>query len=410
MGKRLLLIILGVLLLSFTYSVSEANANEGMGEVFSVRPVLDSNQDKEVDNYFSFSIKGKEFNKELGFVVANLTDKPIELDVFGLNAMSSPSGEIQYLKETEVENAKVLDTKYEFSKYLKAPEKIKLGPKESKTVKANVAVEGLDGTLLGSVGFQLVTEKQDLKDQQFGIISEYRTVIGVLIKFEDKHVENFSVGKTIIHPMSDRFTMKLPIQLNSANLLKNSELTYEVMNSDREKLFGISSPIKINFAPTSEAKFFLPWDLDKISKNKEYILSGDIHYINERGERDVFHFENKIKYLEGEYLEDINKERGIMTKVVDDYFWYLVIGGILIGLLLLFLLYKLLKKKELYMLHSNESHYKLNIYMNEPEIEYLVSTKGSKPKKTYPFVYYYKPIYENKEIVKLEYVKKIVNK
>lgn len=408
MKKLLITIITGIMfLLPFT-EFKTVNA-EGMGEVFSVRPVLPTNQDPEVKNFFSLKTDSTSIKQELDFVLINLTKEPINLKVFGLNALTSPSGEIQYVQESEVENSKLLNENSSLIKYLKIPSTVELKPKEKKVFKVGLDVNPLTGTLLGSVGFQLETEKQEVEGQQFGIITEYRTVIGVLLKLGEQPKEKFSHGEIIIHPMSNQFTMKLPLSLNSENLIKDAKLTYEVYDKDNKELFKSKQPKNINFAPQSESSFFLPWESNKIAKNTDYKISGDVKYTDSKGEKDVYHFETNFKYSPNDYLDQSDESDNMVTEISKDN-WLLITLSLILLLLLLALLLWRRFRNNIYVLNTDESEIVSIIDMDNDLIELLFPLKDIKKYKQYKYYHYYKAIKHKKEVVRLDYKTTKLNK
>lgn len=83
--------------------------------------------------YFDFAAKPGQ-KQDLTVKVSNVSNHEITLAVEFLNALGNPSGGVAYVKQTQLENSKLTDSKRLASKYLHGPKEITLKPNETKMV------------------------------------------------------------------------------------------------------------------------------------------------------------------------------------------------------------------------------------------------------------------------------------
>lgn len=272
--KRSLLIITSIiaLFISFTMPIY-TNAN---GIPFNIHPILPKNQDSDVTSYISIQADSA-LNQELEFVVKNYQDSEQMIEINVVNAYTSPNGVVQYTNK-ELENSDITDEAYKMTNYLtlEGDNQITLKANEEKRIKTKLAVDKLEGILLGGVSFKTVKEGDVLKGENasFQIDNEINMVVGVKIDFGTNKEIAISIDEPFVDPMPAYYAIRLPVSLD-APLLKKLMLDYEVLQ-DNELLFEGNG--EFDFAPMTKSELILAWEHDKIVENKPYVLKGVFKY------------------------------------------------------------------------------------------------------------------------------------
>lgn len=333
-----------LLILSVLLATDHANATTG-GIPFSVEPVLPPNQDENIDNYISITTKDNSLKQELEFKLSNTTNEKQIINIEILNAYTSSSGVIQYKTDGTNDN-KIINEKYEIKQYIEAPNKVELQGGESKIVRLKLDSNNMKGTLLGAVGFE--TEGNPKKSAadgiSFEIKNEIKTVFGIAVNFPGDKVYDVQFGESYFETMPSYYVVRLPVTLNSPNLLKDVDINYDV-EFQGEKIFF--SKQKINFAPMTTTNFALPFEYKEIEQNKSYTLKGKVSYVDQNGERQVEEFEQDLIYKN----EKDQSSNSFITELKQPIekggsFFYWVSLGVLISLIVSFILILFYRKKK----------------------------------------------------------------
>lgn len=318
-------------------------------DLYTVEPVLPSNQEKGVNNYISIMSNSPTVNQEIEFVISNKTENPLTLKVEPLNALTSPNGVIQYINVTEVENASLIDPVYSLPQYVTIGDKLTLEPKEKKKVKGVLSISNVGGTILGGVGFSVFEEPAKTEDKAggFKISNEMNTVIGVMARMPKGQPIVFDIGEAYLSPMPLYYAVRLPITLNSSSLLKDVSIKYLVTNAKKEELFKSEEKRIFNFAPKTKANVLFPWEAETIDKSATYTLEGELTYIDNNGKEIVTPFTKDFKFEESK--EGVSDSMFAPKSTGGFNYWYL--GLLLLVPLAFLLLY--LRRKNVYVLYSN---------------------------------------------------------
>lgn len=318
-------------------------------DLYTVEPVLPTNQEKSVNNYISIISQQPVVNQEIEFLVTNKTDNPLELKVQALNALTSPNGVIQYINVTEVENAKLIDPVYSMPTYITIVDKVTLGPKEKKKVKGILNVSNVGGTILGGVGFSVYTDTSEGTEEAggFKIVNEMNTVIGVMAKMPKGQAIAFDIGEAYLSPMPLYYAVRLPITLKSSSLVKEVSIKYLVTNAKKEELFKSEEKRMFNFAPKTKANVLFPWQADTIDESEVYTLKGEMTYIDQNSEKQVVEFERDFKFE----ADAKGVQSSIFAPTITGGFNYWYLSVLLLLPIIFFLIY--LRRKNVYVLYSN---------------------------------------------------------
>ena len=213
------LVLVGVLV-TILGNVGElhADASEQMG--FTVNPTDEKYYGL---GYFSFQAQqGK--TVELPVTISNVSESAITVNITKLNALTSPYGGIQYVKESELPNSRLLDSNYAMAQYLEGDSSVTIAKGESKVVNLKLKTPSnlSKGTLLG--GFEFKTKE--------GLTR----VIGVEAIFSKEQVEVVSDVPVIENSPSSQY-IRVPLENKHASISQKINLSYEVYNEDSELVY-----------------------------------------------------------------------------------------------------------------------------------------------------------------------------
>lgn len=339
--KRVVTIIILLLAVGMVGSMGVSADDNGMP--FTVEPVLTENQDKDIQSYITEKLKGTDYKQSYQFRLTNSSDTEQEVAVTVVDAYTSPNGVVQYVEE-ESDNSKITDNKYKMSKYLTVNDGVvKLNPGQTKTIELDLDVEDIEGTLLGGVSFKTLEDGEEVEDGEssFKINNEINMVVGVMLEFDTEQEVGFEIKEPFLDPMPSYYAVRLPIELKSSFLVKDTELEYDV-SFKGEDLFGGME--KISFAPKTEANISLPFDYEEIKENEDYVIKGTFTYKDSEDKKQTIDFEEVFVYENNESTVD-KVSKTLTTPVVGTgiaLYWYLIGLVVLVGLG--FYLYKRNKK------------------------------------------------------------------
>lgn len=340
--KRVATIVILILVVSLIGQGDVSAEDNGMP--FTVEPVLTENQDKNVQSYISEKVKGNDYKQEYRFNVTNSSKEEQDIAVTVVDAYTSPNGVIQYVEE-ESDNSKITDKEYKMTEYLTADEDIiTLQAGESKVVGFKLDAGDVEGTLLGGVSFITLEDGEEIEEEgsSFQINNEINMVVGVMIEFDTSDKVDFEIKAPYVDPMPSYYAVRLPIELKSPLLVKDTELTYDVSFKGEDLFGGIE---KISFAPKTETNFSLPFDYEEIEENEVYVIKGTLKYKDRDDNEQTLDFEEEFEYVKNDTVTNKVTER-LKAPVVGTgiaLYWYLL--GVL-GVILGVYLYKRRKDKE----------------------------------------------------------------
>lgn len=371
---------------------------------FTIQPILPDNQDEGVYNYISVSTEEDKFKQKVRFSIKNNTKETLEIGIKPLNALTSPSGVIDYYDEDERENSIIVDERYRMSKYMGVIDSIEVKKGETRYVDVMVDVANIEGTVLGGVGFQIIEEGEveEHGDATFQIDSETNVVMGVQVNYDTKKIEKFIIDKPYVDPLSSYYVVRLPITLDAPMIVNDVNIDYSVHDYKGKKLFE-NNKREYKFAPHTKTNIPLPWETDEIQENKKYTLKGTLEYSGEVIEfEEAFIFKGDKKGLGevGFKVPDIDK--GILM-------WVLA----LILLIVLLLMLYLIRRKKVYVLYTDSTDVVVIIEKEHELFDKVKLLKEVKEEeKEYKYELIYQPEKEKREIVRYNYVKmnKLKNK
>lgn len=375
--------LIGVITLALCFIATSSTVSAETDQPYTIRPVLPSNQDSGVTDYISVSTSGTSLKQDMEFLVTNNTGKSMTLKVGAFNALTSPSGSIQYKPVLEENNSKIMKKDYQFKNYVDVPSSVTIDAGMSKVVKATVSIENVEGTVLGVVAFQNVIEgtAKSSDNTQFKLDNKVNNVFGVQVNFPTSKDMEFIIGDAYLDPMPTYYAIRLPITLDTPKLVKGVSIDYVVKDAEMNELFKGKGLTSLDFAPESKANFALPWETEDITRDEEYTVTGKLTY-----EDKVVEFD-KTFVFEGE-VESSSTGIDLSTPNVNgfsNWWWLLIIPLALLPLLLLFLM-----RRNKYILFKEVSSVPAIIGKDDSDYKKLEHISKAKNEDELRYKHYYK--------------------
>ncbi|MGG0656476.1 WxL protein peptidoglycan domain-containing protein [Rummeliibacillus pycnus] len=318
---------------------SPVSAAENNRLPYSIIPVFPENQDKDVSQYISITSKNG-VNQQISFQLANNTKAKQQVNMKILNAYTSPNGIIQY-ETKKTEDAMIIAKEYEMKKYAKIPKSITLNAGQVKTVKVDIDIPKIKGSVLGGIAFQITekdSQESNKKGVTFSLKNKINTIYGIAVHSSKNHKAKFSFGDVFVDPMATYYAVRLPITLHSPLIIHNANINYKVSHKGKKLFFAKKS---MKFAPMTKTNFSIPFDYKEIKQGEIYTLKGELTYTDSSGKEHIQKFEKDFKYEKDGTTNNIKN----MLKAPFDNSHSWIIYILLLFLLLLILFY-LRKKKE----------------------------------------------------------------
>ncbi|PQF23115.1 WxL protein peptidoglycan domain-containing protein [Enterococcus mundtii] len=294
-----------------------------MGSFFYIQPVEASEEDtasilvdvqpKEYeirDSYMQFTPE-LDKNYEFTATITNIGDKDLDVTVYPSVAIST-MGSVTYVENTE----KLLDEKYDFSKYVKITNangeledgKIKVEAKQSETITILINVtEELDGEVLGGVNFSQTLSEESHEDA-VDIVHVYEKVILFHLKMDELEVEKEQTYDGFEFVSSqDAIRLDYFIANNDPTVTFAESGPYKVINPNGEIISeGEIEENTIALTPMTKTKLNLPLvsDAELMFGEYQFILTVD-------GKEKV----TKFNYTKEE-LEGLIEQTGGSNKII----------------------------------------------------------------------------------------------
>lgn len=325
------------------FTLQGVSAKENI--LFTVKPVLPSNQDNGVENYISITSEGG-VKQTLEFDIINNTGEEREVEVSIVNAYTSPNGIIQY-KEDETTNSSILGEASEARSYIEGDNIYTVPTGVSKRVEVEVNIPSYEGVLMGGVSFKVLEEdKEDTGGQNFKIDNEINYVIATIFTFkEDIEITESSLefDTPYIDTMPAYYVVRLPTTYGELKP-KRFDIEYEVQHKG-DTLFANKK--KFVFAPNTKVNIPFTWEHEKIKKGETYRIKGFFEYKNEGEVTGKIPFDFEFTHT-GEDAENITN---MFTTPIEE--------GSLMWLLLLLvvpivIIYYMLRGRSEYVLETDE--------------------------------------------------------
>lgn len=260
--------------------------------LFDVKPVFPDNQDPAINHYLALDVEGEFLEQMVEFILVNLTDEEVIVQIEALNALNSPYFGIQYTREMGNENSRVLTEQYALGNFIEVEEEVILAGGETKRIDVRIDVPDGDGTLLGAIVFKTLSEEASDARGQLTFNQELNRIIGVQINRGQTGLAAFSAGVPYIEKLGAYYAIRLPLELRSPTLVTHATLVYEVLDEAGEVLFEAETHA-FNVAPKTGTDFLLPWNYETLVEGEAYRINGLLAFDDQE-----FSFSQAFEYEE----------------------------------------------------------------------------------------------------------------
>lgn len=183
--KKIVILVM-LLITSFTYLPAEVSANESAQSSFSVQAVLPDNQTSEA-TYFDLEMETAQ-EQALEVRIFNSSDHPIQVLVAANPGITNRNGLITYTGNGEGLHS---SSPFTFDSVVEVPESIIEIPANSEEiaiVNVKTPADSFDGTILGGLHFSLAPS-ESTDGEGFTIRNEFTYVIGLKVTEKDNQTE-----------------------------------------------------------------------------------------------------------------------------------------------------------------------------------------------------------------------------
>ncbi|WP_025021559.1 DUF916 domain-containing protein [Ligilactobacillus equi] len=211
--------------------------------------------------YFDFAAKPGQ-KQDLTVKVSNVSDHEITLNVDFLNALGNPSGGVAYVKQDQLENSKLTDSKRLASKYLHGPKEITLKPNETKMVTYTFEApkDVSKGQIVGGLNFleKATSQKMPAKNKkEVQINTQLAKMIAVVANFS-KQQANLQVKEMTVSSSASSPFLNLHLINKVPQMAGDLQVDYTVKKMSGKKI-GHAITAKSPIAAASDFKYQLAW-------------------------------------------------------------------------------------------------------------------------------------------------------
>lgn len=254
--RKILWILFPLIILSFPSFMIYA---EGNNFEFRVEPIFPESQ---IGNQGYYHFKGKPNETvTLQARVINDSEKDLNVTIRGLNAYSGNQG-ILYQSEPILEGTAITNDEYQFTKVVKNPTELTLGPLESKVVEFSINVPDINATILGSMEFRVFKGTKELTKKEENsqlLIDQYKAVnIGVQVDITD-YKEKPSLTLESPHYSPEQMSIMVPMGNPHPVIVPNISGTYKVTKSEDGSFSLTGDMPSFKMAPMTTFHYPIRW-------------------------------------------------------------------------------------------------------------------------------------------------------
>ncbi|WP_167629747.1 DUF916 and DUF3324 domain-containing protein [Listeria valentina] len=331
--KRKIIGIVGFFAVVFlAFGVFQSTAKAATSMPFSVSAVLPDNQVDKTKTYFDLRMRPGE-KQIIEVELANASDREVTVETSANTAITNDNGIVDY-SYTGHKFDKTL--KYPFSSLAETDKETTIPKQSSKRVQVVLTMpkDGFKGAILGGLHFKEKEHKNAKQKESSGVQIEnkYAFVVGVVLQESDeKQKESFDLREIKPSQVNFRNVLKANVQNKAALIVPEMEIkAYVTKKGDNKTLFETNKE-HLRMAPNSNFNYGIGWD-NKPFKPGKYTL----------------HMQLKASDKTWKWTKDFEIERKEAKKFNDravelekDYTMYYIIGGAILVLTLLVVVYLL---------------------------------------------------------------------
>ena len=294
---------------------------------FSVTAIIPENQIDKSQTYFDLMMEpGKK--QKVQVKLKNDTSREVVVETYTNTAVTNSNGITDY----STTNHKLDSTlKVPFSQIAKVEKETKIPPKSTITLDVEIEMPNdlFDGVILGGLYFkEKEVSREKGKSNNVQIENKYAYVIGVMLRETNSKVKpDLKLNEVKPEQVNARNVVTANLQNTKAALLKDLSVDAKVYRENGDSILHETKKRNLRMAPNSNFDYAISWE-NKALDPGTYRLEMKATDGNQKWEW------TKKFTIEGKQAQKLN-DTAIEAK--KDYTLYYIIGGILllIGLLLL---------------------------------------------------------------------------
>ncbi len=326
--RFIILLSIPILLLSLSHSVFASELN------FSVSAVIPDNQVDKKQTYFDLHMEPNK-KQTLEVTMRNDTKKDVIVDVNINTAMTNNNAVIDY-SQTEFERDPTLKVDIEDLVDYEKEVTVKANSEKTYPITIEMPAEEIRGILLGGIHFE-EKEKEKPEEERAQIENKFAYIIGLKVEMDEADVEP-SLELNEIKPtqINHRNAVTANLQNTEPTIVSPLEIEAKVFKEKGTEPLFTSENENARMAPNSNFDYAISWDNQEF-KSGTYRLE-----LKAVSDDDVWEWE-ELFTIEGDEAKELNKEAVELEK---NYTMWYVIGGIILLIILLALVYWLGTRKK----------------------------------------------------------------
>ncbi len=312
------------------FSVFQMKVEAATNMSFSVSAVLPDNQVDKSKTYFDLQMRPGE-NQIIEVELANASDRELTVETHANTAITNDNGIVDYSY-----TGKKMDPtlKVPFSKVAKVTTDTTIPKKGTRRVKIALSMpeQPFSGVILGGLHFKEKEPPRSKTKEEKGVQIEnkYAFVIGVVLRESEEKVKpTFKLGKIQPSQINFRNVLKAEVRNPVPVIISDMEIQAHVTKRAKKKVLFETNREHMRMAPNSHFDYGISWENQAFQPGK-YTL----------------HMTLKAKGKTWKWTKDFEIDRKEAKKYNDravelekDYTMYYIIGGAVLVLVLLILVY-----------------------------------------------------------------------
>lgn len=305
---------------------------------FYVTPEFPDSQLDGSNSYFDLNLSAGE-TETLSLKIQNASSEPIQVQVTPHTAYTNVHGVVEYGKDAVTPD---LTISYSLDELIESSEAIDLAGNETKTVEIalHMPEESFEGFLAGGLRIAEIKEEEDETDngeEGLAIKNEFAYVVGVVVSNSRDSVEaDLELLDVFADQLNYRNVISATIQNYTPTFVNRLEVEATVHRKGESEVLYESNEEQMQMAPNSHFHFPISLEGDRF-RSGEYTLN-----LTARSGEEEWTWTRDFR-IEADEARALNREDVTIDSSLN---WWMIGTFVLIGLIVVFGLVLLYKKKK----------------------------------------------------------------
>lgn len=327
--KLLILLSIPILLLGMAQFTAASELN------FAVTAVIPENQIDKKQTYFDLRMKPNQ-EQTLEVTMRNDTKEDVIVETNINAAMTNNNGIIDY-SQTDFDRDPTLEVDIEDLVDYEEEVTVKANSSITYPVKVKMPDKEIEGMILGGIHFQEKEDEEAEGEQEAQIENRFAYIVGLKISMNDVEIEpSLELNEVKATQINYRNAITANLQNTEPTIISPLEIDAKVFKEKGNDPLFTSENEDVRMAPNSNFDYAIKWDNQEFKAGK-YRLE-----LTAKNEDNEWEWEEFFT-IEDDEAKDLNKEAVDIEK---DYTMWYIIGGIILLLILLGIVYWLGTRKK----------------------------------------------------------------